>query len=1011
MENLLGYTNNIFENGVFGLPDSDGITLFTYISATEDSQFSYQLDIDEEKTLATLEMADAPEWMSVDLSSGTLSGLPLANDVGSLLFELKGAYSDGTEFSQSISLTVKEINDAPTIDNSLPTSVSEDIEFGHQFEFSDEEDGSENLVFEITDAPDWMDFSLSGVLLITGTPDNEDVGSHSVTVKVTDTGGASDTKTFTLTVLNTNDAPVIDVGDTTGALADAIDGSAFSHQLSVTDVDVGDSHRFSMSSDKDISWLSLDALTGLLTGSPDDEQVGVYNITFSVEDAAGVASVSDVISLTVQNINDPVYIADGQTSLFRSETDNQYTVLITDEDLADSYTFTATGLPTWMSLDASTGVISGTPTRADDGVYNISITVEDAGGLSDTKTIQITSTSYEYSILGLEDDFFVGDNDRDWIETGGGSDEVYAGAGDDVVKVQGQGDSIIDTGTGDDEVVVEEDWSGTLLLKNGAGSDTLDIHQTIQSMQSVDGTDLKIVFSNGNEILIEDHYVLDANGAYEVGDTGFATIAVEGVEGVNNPFPDKELNVSQGSETSDVFRIGAEEGEEINEDVVNTLFAEAGDDTVYIGGGYNQVIGGEGDDTFYISAGKQNTTILGDLQGNDFVDNTIDIDGPIASAHVAPSGSRDVTTSQNLSYADSVYLEWQRSEVTLSNPREGYFRIEHAGTGSVVDIYDVENLYFSDGSGGYEYKPLTEGQVIGKAHWQGDAAGMDIEFEEHNVSFQVDGDILKVLASATVMVTEEQFETYTLWTSGAQSYRENDYPSLSASDWAGLWLYASEEDESLGVQTFEKVLDGVVIWEGNRTEVDAFEFADGVSVNVINVSTTDLADNPVFDTVGTDGIDLIFGNDGDNLIDGKGGDDIIFGGSGDDVIIGGEGDDVILGGDGADILRGDMVEAGDAAITAWQAAATQFNADNPENSITFTEDKLSIETGTAAEAGNDVILGGDQLDDIESGDGRNFVSSGKADLDGNQQVDQNELDLINSRIEDNDKLLDDDQWM
>ena len=93
-------------------PDSDGITLFSYVSATEDSQFSYQLDIDEGKTLATLEMADAPEWMSVDLSSGTLSGLPLANDVGSLLFELKGAYSDGTEFSQSISLTVKEINDA-----------------------------------------------------------------------------------------------------------------------------------------------------------------------------------------------------------------------------------------------------------------------------------------------------------------------------------------------------------------------------------------------------------------------------------------------------------------------------------------------------------------------------------------------------------------------------------------------------------------------------------------------------------------------------------------------------------------------------------------------------------------------------------------------------------------------------------------------------------------------------------------------------------------------------------
>ena len=33
-------------------------------------------------------------------------------------------------------------------------------------------------------------------------------------------------------------------------------------------------------------------------------------------------------------------------------------------------------------------------------MYDISITVEDIGGLTDTKTIQITST-YEFTILGL----------------------------------------------------------------------------------------------------------------------------------------------------------------------------------------------------------------------------------------------------------------------------------------------------------------------------------------------------------------------------------------------------------------------------------------------------------------------------------------------------------------------------------------------------------------------------------------------------------------------------------
>ena len=162
--------------------------------------------------------------------------------------------------------------------------------------------------------PSWMTVSSSG--LMTGMPTNDDVGSHEITVKVSDSVGLSDEKTFTLTVNNVNDAPIIEVSDSDGALADAIDESAFSHQLGVTDVDVGDSHIFRMSSDDDISWLSLDAATGLLTGAPDDEQVGVYNITFSVEDAA-VVSTSDAISLKVQNINDPVYVDDGQTSMFR----------------------------------------------------------------------------------------------------------------------------------------------------------------------------------------------------------------------------------------------------------------------------------------------------------------------------------------------------------------------------------------------------------------------------------------------------------------------------------------------------------------------------------------------------------------------------------------------------------------------------------------------------------------------------------------------------------------------
>ena len=142
----------------------------------------------------------------------------------------------------------------------------------------------------------------------------------------------------------------------------------------------------------------------------------------------------------------------------------------------------------------------------------------------------------------------------------------------------------------------------------------------------------------------------------------------------------------------------------------------------------------------------------------------------------------------------------------------------------------------------------------------------------------------------------------------------------SAANWdaiwgAGNWQYVSEEIGPPVMQTYEKVFEDAVIWEGERTEVDYFNFAGSVDVNVVNVSPEDTAGDPIFgapDT--TEGIDLVFGTTDADFIDGRGGDDIIFGGDGDDVIIGGDGDDVIIGGDGSDILRGDSIDSNDAAL-------------------------------------------------------------------------------------------------
>ena len=204
---------------------------------------------------------------------------------------------------------------------------------------------------------------------------------------------------------------------------------------------------------------------------------------------------------------------------------------------------------------------------------------------------------------------------------------------------------------------------------------------------------------------------------------------------------------------------------------------------------------------------------------------------------------------------------------------------------------------------------------------------------------------------------------------------------------------------SQGIATTTEQVSGV-IWEGERSQVDAFEFAGGITVNVINVADKDWNDKPIETVIGTDGIDLIFGNASDNLIDGGLGDDIIFGGGGDDVIIGGEGDDIITGGAGDDVIRGDTVTDQDAALSYF-AALTNFD-----------DSQLSIDNSGMGTGGDDVIMGGDGIDDIDSGEGSNFVTSGRMDLDGDGEAD---LDMVKDFMEDNNidnkDIFDNDDWV
>ena len=97
-----------------------------------------------------------------------------------------------------------------------------------------------------------------GTADLSGTPTNDDVGDHSVVLMVND-GTETVNQEFTITVANTNDAPVF----TSTAIEEATEDVAYTYTATASDVDVGDELTFAVPTLPD--WLTYDIGTQVLS--------------------------------------------------------------------------------------------------------------------------------------------------------------------------------------------------------------------------------------------------------------------------------------------------------------------------------------------------------------------------------------------------------------------------------------------------------------------------------------------------------------------------------------------------------------------------------------------------------------------------------------------------------------------------------------------------------------------------------------------------------------------------
>ena len=154
----------------------------------------------------------------------------------------------GNTYTETVSISVGDVNEAPTNLQLSATSVDENATGAvvGQLSLSDEDTGDSHI-FEVSDDRfEVVDGQLKlkdGVAL-----NHEETASVDVTVTAFDAGGLSTEQTFSIDVGDVNEAPT-NLQLSATSVDENADG-AIVGQLSLSDVDTGDSHIFEVSDDR-----------------------------------------------------------------------------------------------------------------------------------------------------------------------------------------------------------------------------------------------------------------------------------------------------------------------------------------------------------------------------------------------------------------------------------------------------------------------------------------------------------------------------------------------------------------------------------------------------------------------------------------------------------------------------------------------------------------------------------------------------------------------------------------
>ena len=358
-----------------GTPTAPVISSATSASATVGTAFNYQIVASGSPT-SYAATGLTGTGLSINTTTGVISGTPSA--AGTITSQLTATNSAGTSAAVTLTITVASSGGgtptAPTITSATSASATAGTAFSYQ----------------ITATGSPTSYAATGLTgtglsintttgLISGTPSA--AGTITSQLTATNSAGTSAAVTLTITVASSGGGTPTVPSITSGTSASATAGTAFSYQITAT----GSPTSYAATGLTGTG-LSINTTTGLISGTP--SAAGTITSQLTATNSAGTsAAVTLTITVASSGGGTPTVPSITSGSTAAAQVGTTFSYQITASGSPTSYA--ATGLSgTGLALNASTGLISGTPTAG--GTITSQLTATNSAGTSAPKTLTIT---------------------------------------------------------------------------------------------------------------------------------------------------------------------------------------------------------------------------------------------------------------------------------------------------------------------------------------------------------------------------------------------------------------------------------------------------------------------------------------------------------------------------------------------------------------------------------------------------------------------------------------------